>query len=91
MASVLQYHNNILLHKLIYNFGVHYIVSLRFSTVFFVFCFFKKKSKTRLKSVFHSNLKGVQSNFGRSNSLVSNTMDRWNYFAGPVNFPIHLM
>ena len=33
----------------------------------------------------------VQSNFGRSNSPVSNTMDRSNSFVGPGNFPIHLI
>ena len=33
----------------------------------------------------------VQSNFGRSNSPVSNTRDRSNSFVGPGNFPIHLM
>ena len=34
---------------------------------------------------------GLQSNFGRSNSPVSNTRDRSNSFVGPGNFPIHLM
>ena len=33
----------------------------------------------------------IQSNFGRSNSPVSNTRDRSNSFVGPGNFPIHLM
>ena len=33
----------------------------------------------------------LQLNFGRSNSPVSNTRDRWNSFIGPGNFPIHLM
>ena len=33
----------------------------------------------------------VQSNFGRSNSPVSNTRDCSNSFVGPDNFPIHLM
>ena len=33
----------------------------------------------------------LQSNFGRSNSPVSNTRDRSNSFVGPGNFPIHLM
>ena len=33
----------------------------------------------------------IQSNFGRSNSPVSNTRDGSNSFVGPSNFPIHLM
>ena len=33
----------------------------------------------------------VQSNFGRSNSPVSNTRDLSSSFVGPGNFPIHLM
>ena len=33
----------------------------------------------------------IQSNFGRSNSPVSNTRDPSNSFVGPSNFPIHLM
>ena len=33
----------------------------------------------------------LQSNFGRSNSPVSNIRDRLNSFVGPSNFPIHLM
>ena len=33
--------------------------------------------------------KHVQSNFGRSNSPVSNTRDCSNSFVGPGNFPIH--
>ena len=33
----------------------------------------------------------VQSNFGRSNSPVSNTRVCSNSFVGPGNFPIHLM
>ena len=33
----------------------------------------------------------IQSNFGRSNSPVSNTRDRSNLFVSPGNFPIHLM
>ena len=33
----------------------------------------------------------LQSNFGRSNSPVSNTRDRSNSFVGPSNFPIYLM
>ena len=33
----------------------------------------------------------LQSNFGGSNSLVSNTRDRSNSFVGPGNFPIHVM
>ena len=31
----------------------------------------------------------IQSNFGRSNWSVSNTMDRWNSFVSPDNFPIY--
>ena len=33
----------------------------------------------------------LQSNFGRSNSPVSNTRDPSNSFVSPANFPIHLM
>ena len=33
----------------------------------------------------------IQSNFGRSNSPVSNTRDGSNSFVGPGNFPIHTM
>ena len=36
-------------------------------------------------------LKHIQSNFGRSNSPVSNTRDRSDWFVGPGNSPIHLM
>ena len=39
----------------------------------------------------HVSLASVQSNFGRSNSPVSNTRDHSNSFVGPGNFPIHLM
>ena len=33
----------------------------------------------------------IQSNFGCSNLSVSNTMDCWNSFVSPGNFPIYLM
>ena len=35
--------------------------------------------------------KHIQSNFGRSNSLVSNTRDHSNSLVGPSNLHIHLM
>ena len=42
-------------------------------------------------SLSNSFSEDIQSNFGRSNSPVSNTRDRSNSFVGPGKFPIHLM
>ena len=49
-------------------------------------------SEKELGITFQHDMKfDIQSNFGRSNSPVSNTRDRSNSFVGPGNFPIHLM
>ena len=42
-------------------------------------------------SLIRNSTSMVQSNFGRSNSPVSNTRDPSNSFVSPGNFPIHLM